>query len=54
MWRVRRGRFALAALLVPWLVTYNLAKAGRMREVEWRGRRYRVERGTIVDSPRET
>ena len=52
MWRVRRGRFALAALLVPWLVTYNLAKAGRMREVEWRGRRYRVERGAIVDAPR--
>ena len=54
MWRVRGGRFALAALLVPWLVTYNLARAGRMREVEWRGRLYRVERGTIVDSPRET
>lgn len=51
-WRVPALRFAVASLIVPWLIAYNLARAARLREVEWRGRTYRVAGGVIVtDDP---
>lgn len=51
-WRVPPLRFALASLLVPWIIAYNLTRAARMKRVEWRGRTYRIAGGAILeDSP---
>ena len=47
-WTVPPWKFALASLLVPWLVAYNLVRASRIRDVEWRGRTYRIEGGRIA------
>jgi len=47
-WTVPPWKFALASLLVPWLVAYNLVRASRLRDVEWRGRTYRIEDGLIA------
>lgn len=41
-WRVPPWRSALAALAVPWLMTWGLVRTRRPAVVVWRGRRYDV------------
>lgn len=35
---------AFASLLVPWAMTYCLAKSASLREIEWRGRKYPINK----------
>lgn len=39
-----RNRWAdsIATLIVPWVMTYCIFKSARMREIEWRGRIYKL------------
>lgn len=41
-WRVPAVVWALANLIVPWLVLVNLASTRRVQRIEWRGKAYRV------------
>ena len=46
-----RNRWAdsIASLIVPWVMTYCIFKSARMREIEWRGRRYKLSgQGTLA------
>lgn len=42
-WRRHRAWFYLAATLLPFVMLRNVRRARRMREVTWRGKRYRLE-----------
>lgn len=42
LWHIPRTRAALAALAVPWLMLWGLAKTRRQRLIRWRGRTYDV------------
>ncbi len=41
-WRVPAMRWALANLIVPWLIAGNLVRTRRVDTIDWRGKRYRV------------
>ncbi len=46
-WRVSAGTWALANLIVPWLIAANLLRTRRVRRIEWRGKRYDLEGGGL-------
>jgi hypothetical protein len=43
-WRVSAGTWALANLIVPWLIAANLVRTRHVRRIEWRGKRYEIDR----------
>jgi cellulose synthase/poly-beta-1,6-N-acetylglucosamine synthase-like glycosyltransferase len=43
-----RRRHAIASLIVPWIMTYCILKSARMNEIEWRGRKYKLNGSTTV------
>jgi cellulose synthase/poly-beta-1,6-N-acetylglucosamine synthase-like glycosyltransferase len=46
-WRVPAGTWALANLIVPWLIAANLVRTRRVRRIDWRGKRYEIDRGGL-------
>ncbi len=46
-WRVSAGTWALANLIVPWLIAANLLRTRNVRRIEWRGKRYELEGGGL-------
>ena len=46
-WRVSGGGWALANLLVPWLIAANLVRTRRVRTILWRGKRYDLSTGSL-------
>ncbi len=47
-WRVPAARWALANLLVPWVIAGNLLRTRRVRAIDWRGRRYEVAADSVA------
>lgn len=49
----RRAKFkeAIASLIVPWVMTYCIINSARTREIEWRGRIYKLTEMTPLASP---
>jgi hypothetical protein len=47
-----RWSHSTASLIVPWIMTYCIIKSARMKEIEWRGRRYKLNGQTTVASTR--
>lgn len=49
----RRARFkeAIASLIVPWVMTYCIINSARTREIEWRGRIYKLTEMNPLASP---
>ena len=47
-----RTRWAdsIASLIVPWIMTYCIIKSARIREIEWRGRTYKISGPSSVAS----
>jgi cellulose synthase/poly-beta-1,6-N-acetylglucosamine synthase-like glycosyltransferase len=41
---------SIASLIVPWVMTYCIFRSARMREIEWRGRRYKLNGQTTLAS----
>jgi len=46
-WRVSPGAWALANLIVPWLIAANLVRTRHVRRIEWRGKRYEIDRNGL-------
>ena len=44
---ITESRWALANLIVPWLIAANLLRTRRVHLIEWRGRRYEVASGSL-------
>jgi hypothetical protein len=49
----RRAKFkeAIASLIVPWVMTYCIINSTRTREIEWRGRIYKLTEMNPLASP---
>ena len=45
-----RWPHSIASLIVPLIMTYCIIKSARMREIEWRGRRYKLAGQTTLAS----
>ena len=43
---------SIASLIVPWVMTYCIIKSARVREIDWRGRRYKLTGQTPLASTR--
>jgi ceramide glucosyltransferase len=48
-----RLKEAIASLIVPWIMTYCIIRSARTRQIEWRGRTYKLtDMKQLVASPR--
>ena len=46
-----RFKEAIASLIVPWVMTYCIINSARSREIEWRGRIYKLTEMNLLASP---
>ena len=44
---VSEAGWALANLIVPWLIAANLLRTRRVRSIDWRGKRYDIASGSL-------
>ena len=49
--RRTRVKEAIASLIVPWIMTYCIIKSAATREIDWRGRRYKLAEMKTVAPP---